>query len=175
MTWLYLLKQRSEVPTIHKSFYQEIKTQYFVDLRILRTDNALEFTQQSISSFCESHGIIHQTSCSHTSQQNEVAERKHRHVLDVTRTLMSHMHVPKYLWSDVVLTACFLINRMSSCVLHGDISFSCLHPNKPLYHIPPRSFGCTFFFMILLLGWISCPLALLSVFFLGYSRTVKGY
>ena len=124
MTWLYLLKQRSEVPTVLKSFYHEIKTQYSVDLRILHTDNALEFTQQSIASFCESYGIIHQTSCSHTSQQNGVAERKHRHVLDVARTLMSHMHVPKYIWSDVVLTACFLINRMPSSVLHGDTSFS---------------------------------------------------
>ncbi|KAG6397645.1 hypothetical protein SASPL_143815 [Salvia splendens] len=58
---------------------------------------------------------------------------------------MSHMHVPKYLWSDVVLTACFLINRMPSSVLHGDIPFSCLRPDKPLYHIPPRIFGCTCF------------------------------
>ncbi|KAG6431871.1 hypothetical protein SASPL_103441 [Salvia splendens] len=63
----------------------------------------------------------------------------------VARTLMSHMHVPKYLWSDAVLTACFLINRMPSSVLHGDIPFSCLHPDKPLYHIPPRIFGCTCF------------------------------
>ncbi|KAG6387188.1 hypothetical protein SASPL_152374 [Salvia splendens] len=48
----------------------------------------------------------------------------------VARTLMFHMHVPKYLWSDVVLTACFLINKMPSSVLHGDIPFSCLHPDK---------------------------------------------
>ncbi|KAG6385467.1 hypothetical protein SASPL_154302 [Salvia splendens] len=71
----------------------------------------------------------------------------------VARTLMSHMHVPKYLWSDAVLTACFLINRMPSSVLHRDIPFSCLHPDKPLYHIPPRIFGCTCFVHDLTPGW----------------------
>lgn len=92
-------------------------------MHILRTDNALKFTQKSVSSFCDTRGIIHQTSFSHTSQQNGVVERKHRHILDVARTLMSHMRVPKWLWGDAVLIACFLINRMPSSVLHGDIPF----------------------------------------------------
>lgn len=107
MTWLYLLKQRSEVPFVLQSFYHEIKTQYSVDLRILRTNNALEFTQISISSFCASQGIIHQTSCSYTSQQNGVVEHKHRHILDVACTLFFPMHVPKYLQCDAVLTLVF--------------------------------------------------------------------
>jgi len=67
-----------------------------------------------MSSVCSKNKIIHQTSCSHTSQQNEVAERKYRHILDVTRTLLMHMNVSKYLWSDAVLSACHLINKMPS-------------------------------------------------------------
>ena len=47
-------------------------------------------------SFCADHGIIHQASCPHTSQQNGVAERKHRHLLDVACTLLFHMQVPKH-------------------------------------------------------------------------------
>ncbi|KAL0335244.1 UNVERIFIED_CONTAM: Retrovirus-related Pol polyprotein from transposon RE2 [Sesamum radiatum] len=43
MTWVYLLKDRSQVPTIITSFYNEIYTQFSVNIRILRTDNALEF------------------------------------------------------------------------------------------------------------------------------------
>ncbi|KAK4395806.1 Retrovirus-related Pol polyprotein from transposon RE2 [Sesamum angolense] len=86
MTWVYLLKDRSQVPTIITSFYNEIYTQFSVNIRILRTDNALEFVQKSVSDFCNSKGILHQTSCPYTSQQNGVAERKHRHLLDVART-----------------------------------------------------------------------------------------
>ncbi|KAL0302731.1 UNVERIFIED_CONTAM: Retrovirus-related Pol polyprotein from transposon TNT 1-94 [Sesamum angustifolium] len=118
MTWVYLLKDRSQVPTIITSFYNEIYTQFSVNIRILRTDNALEFVQKSVSDFCNSKGL-HQTSCPYTSQQNGVAERKHHHLLDVARTIMTHMHVPKSYWGDAVLTACYLINNMPSTVLKG--------------------------------------------------------
>jgi len=66
--------------------------------------------------------LIHQTSCSHTSQQNGVVERKYRHSLDVARTMMIQKSVLKYLWYDV-LSACHLINRMPSSVLEGKILF----------------------------------------------------
>ena len=90
---------------------------------MLRTNNALEYMKNNVSLFCSKNGIIHQTSCSHTSQQNGVAERKHIRILDVARTMMIHMHVLKYLWADAVLSACHLINRMPYSVLHGKNSF----------------------------------------------------
>jgi len=62
------------------------------------TDNALEYTQSEVSHFCTSHGILHQTTCSHTSQQNGVAERNLPHLLDVARTLLIYMHVPRTFW-----------------------------------------------------------------------------
>jgi hypothetical protein len=106
MTWLYLMKERSEFPHVLSTFYNEICVQFDKRIKILRSDNALEYTQSSVASFCADRGIIHQTSCVHTSQQNGVAERKHRHLLDVARTLMFNMHVPKQYWADVVLIAC---------------------------------------------------------------------
>lgn len=56
-------------------------------------------------------------SCSHTPQQNGVAEQKHHHLVDTTRTLLINVHAPLKFWGDVVLTACYLINRMPSSVL----------------------------------------------------------
>jgi len=100
---------------------------------------------KNISIFWSKNGIIHQTFCSHTSQQNGVAESKHRHILDVDRTMMIHMSVPKYLWLDVVLSVCHLINRMPSSVLDKISSFSCLYPNKTPFSMIPRVFGCTCF------------------------------
>ncbi|KAK4386010.1 Retrovirus-related Pol polyprotein from transposon RE2 [Sesamum angolense] len=152
-----LVLDRSQVPTIITSFYNEIYTQFSVNIRILRTDNALEFVQKSVSDFCNSKGILHQTSCLYTSQQNGVAKRKHRHLLDVARTIMTHMHVPKSYWGDAVLTACYLINHMPSTVLHGDTPYSCLFPDKPLFGIAPRVFGCYFLRIhFFLLATVSC-------------------
>jgi len=85
-----------------------------------------------MSLFCSKNEIIHQTSCSHMSQQNDVAERKH--ILDVAKIMMIHMHVLKYLWADAVLSVCHLIKRMPY-VLHGKISFSCLYLNKSVFYI----------------------------------------
>ena len=64
------------------------------------------------------------------------------HLLEVSHALLFHMRVPKSHWSDVVLTACHLINRMSSIVLGGHIPYTYLSPNAPLFHLPPTIFGC---------------------------------
>jgi len=109
---LYLLKNRSEISNVIEPFFNEIKNQFSTSIRVLCTDNALGYVKKDVSIFCSKNGIIHRTSCSQTSQQNGVVERKHRRILDVARTIMIHMSVPKYLWSDTVLSACHLINRM---------------------------------------------------------------
>jgi transposase InsO family protein len=118
MTWLFLMKERSELPRILSTFYNGIFVQFNKRIKILRSDNASEYTQSVMNSFCADHGIIHQTNCPHTSQQNGVTERKHLHLVDVAHTLLFHMRVPKHFWGDVVFTACHLINRMPSVVLN---------------------------------------------------------
>ena len=83
MTWLYLLKERSEVSSVIEFFFNKIKNQFSTSIRLLRTDNALEYVKKDVSIFCYKNEIIHQASCSHASQQNGVVEHKHRHILDV--------------------------------------------------------------------------------------------
>ena len=92
-----------------------------------------EFVQSSVQFYCASLGIIHQTTCPHTSQQKGVAERKHRHILDIMRIIMLLMHVSKHLWSDAVLKACYLINRMSSAPLGGEVPLRRLRPDAKLF------------------------------------------
>ena len=175
MTWIYLLKDRSHVFNVFQTFYNEIKTQFSTSIRVLRSDNALEYMKTDFSHFCSANGIIHQTSCAHTPQQNGVAERKNRHLLDVARTIMIQMNVPKYLWSDAVLTAGFLINRMPSSTLGGDIPFKCLFPNSPLFSLTPRIFGCVCFVHLFETGMDKLSPRAVHCVFLGYSQTQKGY
>ena len=65
-----------------------------------------------------------------------------RHLLEVTYALKFHMCVPKSYWSDAVLTACHLINRMPSTILGGQIPYTMLSPDASLFHLPPKIFGC---------------------------------
>ena len=137
MSWVYLLCDRFEVVTIVTRFITEVITQYSTTPKILRTDNALEFVQTSLHTFCADRVIIHQTTCPHTSQQNGVAERKHRQLLDITRTLLIEMHVPSYLWSDALMNATYLQNRLPSTPLGGAIPLHRLLPTSFLFSLPP--------------------------------------
>ena len=88
------------------------------------------------------NGIIHESSCVYTPQQNGVVERKNRHILDLARTMMIQGHVPHHFWANAILTACYLITRMPSSVLDGAISYNVLYSSAPLFSVPPKIFGC---------------------------------
>ena len=121
------------------------------------------------------HGILHQSSCAHTPQQNGVTERKNHHLIETTRTLLLPYHVPFRFWGDVLLPACYSINRMPSYVLHDQIPHSLLFPNQPLYFLPPCVFGCTCFVHILTPGQDKVSVKATKCIFLGYSRLQKCY
>ena len=70
------MKNRSELFSIFQLFYNEIKNQFGISIRILHSDNGREYLSHSFKNFMASHGILHQTSCAYTPQQNRVAERK---------------------------------------------------------------------------------------------------
>ena len=92
---MFLLRQQSDFLQIISKFYNEIFTQFGKCIKIFQSDNALEYMQSIVNDFSDARGIIHQTSCAHTSRQNGFAKQKHRHLLDVARTLMFNMHIPK--------------------------------------------------------------------------------
>ena len=71
-----------------------------------------------MTNFFVSKGIIHQTSCVNTPQQNSVVERKHGHLLDVARALMIQSHLPKIYWSYSVIHAAHIINMLLTPVLN---------------------------------------------------------
>ena len=174
-SWTYILKSRKEVLSRVQHFLLEIITQYETMVKILCTDNALEFTQKAIEELCLAHGIVHQTPCPYTSQQNGVAERKHRHLLDMVRTLLLAMRVPQYLWCEAVLTATYLVNRLPFAALGGGIPLQRLTPAADLFSLPPRVFGCTAFVQDHTPGLSKLAPRAQKGVFVSYSRTQKGY
>ena len=80
--------------------------------------------------FLQSKGIISQCSCPSTPQQNDVADRKNRHLLDVVRTL---------LLDEALSTVVHLINRLPSSMINHVSPFSKLFGHSPLS--PPSLSG----------------------------------
>lgn len=122
-----------------------------------------------ISSF----GIIHQSSCPYTLQQNGVVERKHKHLLKMERALKLQSHVPSRFWGDCVQTAAYLINRLPTAVLNGKSPYELLFGHTPrLDHL--KVFGCLCFASVLPRGNKFEARARKAVL-LGFSTTQKGY
>ncbi|KAJ9547160.1 hypothetical protein OSB04_019703 [Centaurea solstitialis] len=93
-TWLFLMKNRSELFSIFKDFCAEIKTQFGTNIHVLTSDNALQYSSTQFQEFMSSNGILHESSCPQTPQQNSMAERKNCHLIETTRTLLLHANLP---------------------------------------------------------------------------------
>ena len=117
VTWLYLLKSKSEVIEVFKDFHNLVKNHFTSQIQTLRSDNGSEYMSHIMKQYLNIHRILHQTSCVGTPQQNDIAERKNRDLLEKTRALMLHMKVPKVFWSQGVMTAAYIINRLPSRIL----------------------------------------------------------
>uniref|UniRef100_A0A151UGL4 Retrovirus-related Pol polyprotein from transposon TNT 1-94 n=1 Tax=Cajanus cajan TaxID=3821 RepID=A0A151UGL4_CAJCA len=169
------MKDRSELLSIFMSFFNEIKNQFGRIIKIFRSDNAKEYFSSELSSFLSSQGVLHQSKCPHTSQQNGIAKRKNRHLVETARTLMLNANVPVHHWVDAILSSCFLINRMPSSSLENKIPYSITYPKEPLFHVSPQVFGCTCFVHNVSPGLDKLSARAIKCVFLGYSRLQKGY
>lgn len=148
MTWLYVFKHKDEVFSAFQCFHEMIKTQFSARIQILRSDNGGEYVNHQFQAYFQTHGLLHETSCSQTPQQNGIAERKNRHLLETARALLLGANVPNRHWDDAVTTSVHLLNRMPSKVLNFQTPLQVLSNYVSLPSvllIPPRVFGCVTF------------------------------
>lgn len=106
-TWVYMLKNKSEVSFLLPNFCKMVTTQFNTHVKTIRTYNGSEFT---LVKFYTENEILHQRSCVETPQQNGVVERKHQRLLNTARSLMFQANLPLIFWSDFVFTAAHIIN-----------------------------------------------------------------
>jgi len=174
MTWIYMLRGKHEVFRCFQDFHNLVVNQFNAKIRIIRTDNGKEYMNNDFVAYLSSHGIIHQTTCPNTPSQNGVAERKNRHLLEVARSLMFQMNVPKYLWSEAVLTAAYLINRMPSRILDMKSPAELLLGQRE-FKVPPKIFGCVCFVRDHRPSVGKLDPRAIKCVFVGYSSAQKGY
>lgn len=142
--WVSFLARKDEALDKFKQFHREAEAQYKQPVLTLRTDNGGEFTSRSFDTYCADHGIKRQLTVPYTPQQNGVAERRNRSLLDITRCLLIDKSLPNHLWAEAVRAACEILNVRSSKQTPDVTPTELLTGRKPsVSHL--RVFGSTVF------------------------------
>ena len=128
MIIVVLLKSKSDVSQHVKIFISLIENQFHITSKAMRSDNGPEFL---LHSFYASKGILHHRSCVKTPQQNGRVERKHQHILNVNRALLYQSKLLASYWSYALLHATFIINRVTSPILHNKSPYQLLYNKVP--------------------------------------------
>ena len=129
--------------------------------------------------FSNKKGIIHESSCPYTPQQNGLVERKNGHLLAVIRAILFHHNVLKHYWGEVVLIAKSLINMLPSQTLESHSHIQLLTKHFPDIHVSscwkPKVFGCVSFVHVHNPNRGKLNPRALKCIFIRYSSTQKGY
>lgn len=81
-----------------------------------------EYTSKNFWEILAIYGTIYQSSCINTPEQNGVAERKHQHIIETARSLLS-VSVPSEFWGGAAFTVVYLINKIPSMIISGMSTF----------------------------------------------------
>lgn len=113
-TEVVMLKKRSEVFDAFKKYVAKVEREQDRKIIKVRSDNAKEYTSKEFNEFLEAAGIRREFSVEYTPQQNSVAERANRTIVEMARCMLLQSGVPTSLWAEAVNTAVFLRNRCPS-------------------------------------------------------------
>ncbi|GJX76988.1 putative ribonuclease H-like domain-containing protein [Tanacetum coccineum] len=132
---------KDETSGILKSFITGIENLVDHKVKVIRCDNRTEFKNREMNQFCEKNGILRQYSVTRTPQQNGVAERINRILIEADRTMLDNSKLPTTFGAEVVNTSCYVQNRVLVVKPHNKTPYELFHGRTPTLSIM-RPFGC---------------------------------
>lgn len=172
--WVYFLNEKSEAFVTFKNFKIMVEKECGLSMCSLRTDRGGEFNSKEFSEFCKTQGIRRQLTTAYTPQQNGVAERKNRTILNMVRCLLEEKNMPKMLWPDAVKWTCHVLNRSPTASLKNKTPEECwsdLKPNVEYFKV----FGCVGNVHIPDAKRLKLDAKSQKQVLIGYSEESKGY
>ena len=112
--YVYLMRRKSETFGKFKEFLAEAEKQLGKSLKTLRSDRGGEYLDNEFEDYLLEHGIVSQLTAPGTPQQNGVAERRNRTLLDMVRSMMSYSSLPQIFWGYALQTAIYILNVVPS-------------------------------------------------------------
>ncbi|GJX60954.1 putative ribonuclease H-like domain-containing protein [Tanacetum coccineum] len=173
-SWVFFLAYKDETYDMLHDLIVGLENRLRHKVKTIRCDNETEFKNQLLNEFCAKKGIKREFSIARTPQQNGVAERKNRTLIEAARTMLADSLLPIQFWAEAVNTACYVLNRVLVTKPQMKTPYEILMGRSPNISFM-RPFGC--------------PLTILNTldhlgkfdgkseegYLLGYSTNSKGF
>ncbi|GJY48422.1 retrovirus-related pol polyprotein from transposon TNT 1-94 [Tanacetum coccineum] len=154
-----------------------LKTENLVDkiVKIMIGGNGSQFQEYIVmSEFCEQKGIKREFSIVRTPQQNGVAERRNRTLIETARTMLPDSKLPTTFWAKAVSTACYVQNRVLVVKPHNKTPYELFRGRTPALSFM-RPFGCHVTILNTLDYLDKFDKKSDEGFFIGYSMNSKAF
>ncbi|GKB22264.1 putative ribonuclease H-like domain-containing protein [Tanacetum coccineum] len=173
-SWVFIIASKDETSEILKTLITGIENLIDLRVKVIRCDNRTEFKNMVMNQFCEMKGIKREFSVARTPQQNGVAERKNRTLIEAVRTMLADLKLPTTFWAEAVNTACYVQNRVLVIKPQNKTPYELFLGRKPALSFM-RPFGCpvTILNTIDHLGKFDGKAD--EGFFVGYSTNSKAF
>jgi transposase InsO family protein len=128
---VFFLQYKSETQEVLKKFLRMTQNKFVAKVKKIRTDNDTEFKNTQVEDFLDEEGIKHEFLAPYTPQQNGVAERKNRTLVEIARTLLDEYKTSDRFWTEAINMACHATNHLYLHKLLKKTSYELLIGNKP--------------------------------------------
>ena len=172
--WAYILKSKDEVFAHFQKWKAQVEKSTGREVKILRSDNGGEYTSKEFNSYLTTEGIKHEQTTPHTPQQNGVAERLNRTLIEGVRTMLADSKLPHQFWAEALATMVYLRNRSPTRALEGITPYEAWNGSKPSVD-SLRVFGCSAYAHVPKAERRKLDPKTRKCVLLGYGTVQKGY
>ena len=172
---VYPMRKKSDAFHYFKMFAQLAQTHTGRKLKILRTDRGGEYLSKEFESDLSSKGTQHQFTTAYTPQQNGVAERLNRTLVNLVRSMLAHKHVNKRFWAEALDNAVYVRNRVTSRALPKNTTPHHLWAGKKPDVSHLRVFGSKCWYTLPAKQLHKLDARAREAMFLGYAKESKAY
>ncbi|UYV73051.1 hypothetical protein LAZ67_10001674, partial [Cordylochernes scorpioides] len=171
---IYFIKNKSDVLDIFKEYATLIYTQTGNKIKVLRTDNALEFKSDNFADLCKRFGIIHEFTAPYVHEQIGRIERDNRTIVEAARSMLNSRNLPGFFWAEACNTATYILNRSATKQTPGTTPYELLFGTKPNV-ANYKIFGCNAYMHIPKENRKKWDNKSIKLMFLGYENTSKNF
>ena len=112
--YVYLMRRKSETFEKFKEFRAEVENQLGKHIKAIQSDQGGEYLLGDFKDYLTQNGIVSQLTALGTPQQNGIAERRNRTLLEMVRSMMSYSTLPIFFWGYALKTIMHILNLVPS-------------------------------------------------------------